>query len=363
VLAGGRKGAPFQVRDADVPAKIFSGRVTEPATVQEFLNAVGPERGSALARDYLVSDLRRPGNGIITPDGLLDADKFARWQARRGETIKMFPGLGDEFASLETAQRALDDVQAAHTAALDEYRSGVAKNFLNEEPARAVEKTLRSQDRVKLMDDIITRVQGNPDALASLRGHVIDYIIDNFTTLAKAGDEVGAFRPQATREFVAENKGWLRRLMGGQGMQRIEQVAAELKNQDIKGLATTGSATAERAMAQAKQGAFRQHIPSVLGMLGVLIAEKTATAMGVPGAVALGSEVLAGSAPLLVHSFRQRGIQTINDLVREAMLHPEVARELMVRPKGETIGGILQRRVGRAMQGVIAAESASDAKQ
>src|SRR6185312_13206699 len=69
---------------------------------------------------------------------------------------------------------------------------------------------------------------------------------------------------------------------------------------------------------------------TVLALLGERLAE------GVGHHGLLGAGAMAGSG-FLVHSLRQAGVTTRNDLERLAMLHPSVARELMarVRPDGQ----------------------------
>jgi len=367
VLARGKAGTPNNVLDADVPAKFFTGRPSEPAQVESFLKAVGTPRGEALARDYLVSDLRR--RGIIDQDGTLNAKQFATWQQQRGETIKMFPDLGKEFAGVEAAQRTLNDVQASHAGALKDYQNGVAKHFLNEEPGRAVQKILGSADRVKQMQQAIGRLQGNPDAVASLKGHVIDYILDKLTNSPKATEgnaaapnitDVGSLRPDAFKDWVAANNPWLKRLFGGQGMQSLEMVGADLRRQQLRGIASSGSPTVERGIAAQQHGSLlRQHLPTVMALLGEKIAETGAGALGMHGVAGLGVEAAGMALPVLAHALRQRGIQTTNDLVREAMLHPSLARELMARPKQATIGNVLQRRIAHNLLAVTASQANS----
>lgn len=366
VLAGGKNGEPYAVPDASVPSSIFSGRPVEATQVRDFIKAVGgAPKAVAVARDYLVSDLRN--RGIITPEGTLKPDQFARWQAQRAETTKLFPGLSDEFANVEKAQRTLDDVQAAHTAAVKEYQNGVAKHFLNEDPARAVEKTLNSADRVRQMNQIVGRVQGNPDALASLQAHVVDYMLDRLTTSAKASEknaatpnisEIGSLRADAFKDWVGDNKPWLRRLFGGQGMQNLEMVGADLRRQQLRSIATAGSPTVERGIEAAKHGSIKQHVPTVLALIGEKIAETGASAVGLHGVGGLAAEALGAGLPVVAHMLRQRGIATVNDLVRETMLHPSVARELMARlgPNAK-IGPLVQRRIAQSMAAVTAAES------
>lgn len=366
ILAQGKAGAPHAVLDADVPSQYFTGGPAEPEHVQNYITAVGgAPRALALAKDYLVSDLRR--NNIIDQDGIVNRDALARWTQRRAETMKLFPGLSEEFANADAAQRAYDGVQAAHTAALKEYQNGVAKYFLQDEPWRAVQKILGSSDRVKLMQQAIGRMQGNPDAIASLQGHVVDYILSKLTSGPKASeanalapslDGTGALRADAFQSWVRDNKPWLRRLFeGGQGMQNLEMVGADLRRQQLRSIATVGSPTEERRIDTARHGALKQHLPTVLALIGEKIAETGASVMGLHGVAGLATEALGATLPVLAHTLRQHGIQTVNDLVREAMLHPSVARELMARPKPQTLGNVLQRRVARAMQAAAVAQS------
>lgn len=367
VLARGANGAPNRVADADVAARFFNGRATEPARVQQFINAVGgAPRAVALARDYLVSDLRK--QGIIDTGGTLNAGKFAAWQNRRAETIKLFPGLDKEFASAGAAQQQLDAVQAAHAQALKDYQNGVAKHFLNEEPDRAVQKILNGADRVKNMQQAIGRLQGNQDAIESLKGHVVDYILNKLTTSAKAteanaaapgGSEMGSLRADAFKDWIRQNNPWLKRLFGGQGMQSLEMVGADLRRQQLRGIATAGSPTAERSAAAAAHGGGHGIGTTALAIIGEKLGELAAGSLGLHGLHGFATEAVTASLPVVGHMLRQRGIATINDLVREAMLNPSVARELMARPRAQTIGPILQRRIAGAMQGISAAQSGS----
>jgi hypothetical protein len=45
---------------------------------------------------------------------------------------------------------------------------------------------------------------------------------------------------------------------------------------------------------------------------------------------------------------------TVNDLVRQAMLNPRFARELVARaPSGKVVGPLWQRRIARALQATL----------
>ena len=90
---------------------------------------------------------------------------------------------------------------------------------------------------------------------------------------------------------------------------------------------------------------------SVLTLLGEQLGEHVA-GHGLIGAAAL------PAAGIAVHALRQAGISTVNDLERLAMLHPNVARELLARvgPNGK-VGPLAQRRLATAMQGVLGANA------
>lgn len=90
---------------------------------------------------------------------------------------------------------------------------------------------------------------------------------------------------------------------------------------------------------------------SVLTLPGEQMGEHIA-GHGLIGAVALPAGGMA------VHALRQAGISTVNDLERMAMLHPNVARELLARvgPSGK-VGPLVQRRLSAAITATLGASA------
>ena len=54
----------------------------------------------------------------------------------------------------------------------------------------------------------------------------------------------------------------------------------------------------------------------------------------------------------IVNGMKQAGLETINDLTREAMLHPELARDLTRRIVGKEVPVSLLRRVGSQLHNI-----------
>jgi hypothetical protein len=79
---------------------------------------------------------------------------------------------------------------------------------------------------------------------------------------------------------------------------------------------------------------------------------------GVIGAVALPALGMAA------HSMRQAGVQTVNDLERLAMLHPNVARSLLARVNTNgRVGKLAQGQLAKAVQGTLAANAMQRTQQ
>ena len=76
----------------------------------------------------------------------------------------------------------------------------------------------------------------------------------------------------------------------------------------------------------------------------------------------LAGPLMAGSG-YLVHALKQKGIQTTNDLITQAMLHPSVARELLQRiPASGTLGPVAQRRIAASLIATLGSDETRKAE-
>ncbi len=366
ILKSGRGGAEFGMTDTAA-----GQRIVNPEALRSYLAASkGAPEAMGAVQDALIADMR--ARGAVLPDGTVNASKLKGWQDSRRHSLDQVPEISDKFRTVEAAQLALDDAVAVQTARLKDFQNGVARRFLNDDPGDAVSRVLRSPDRAGGMRDVLRMVGENPEARASLQGHVVDFIIDRLTSTAKASEanaaipgvaEVGNLRPDTFRKWVSENKPWLRDLFeGGQGMQNLEMVAADLQRQQMRTQAAPGSPTAER-LAGDKLGTSRNYAPTVMALIGERLAELGAGEMGAHGMGGLAAGAVGAAIPLLAHALHQRGVTTVNALVREAMLNPEIARMLMQRPKDGQVGPVLQRRLAASLLAGTQTRKNEDTKQ
>jgi hypothetical protein len=358
VLRPGKQGADYVLQSGAVPAKIFTRGPTEPQEVERFINAVGgPEQAAQIGRETLANELRQ--TGIIKPDGTIDAGRFATWQARRQATIQQFPGLADQFGSAATAQRMLDDVTAAHQAALKDFQSSAAAKFINADPQKAVASAFGSANPTATFTQLVKQVRGNPDAEAGLKRAVVDYITEKTRSATPAGEGEDFQKAATFRNFIRQNNGALKALFGGQGVQNLDMVAADLRRQAQRVTATAGSDTAANIAAGKKFGLKETGFhATALAVIGEQLGSALSHAVGGDGMLGEVAGAVLGGGGYLLHAMRQSGIATVNDLVREAMLHPSVARELMARTQGGQIGPVAAQRIARALQGTLTANAA-----
>lgn len=341
----------FKVPEGNVPSKFFTAGPTEPAEVERFITAVGgANKAAEIGRNVLANDLR--SKGIVRPDGTVDAGKLAAWSRNRAPTLAQFPGLPEQFGNIEAAQRTLDQVTAAHKAAIAQFNQSAAAQFISAEPAIAVRRALASPNPTETFTQLARAVRGNPAAETGLKRAVVDYIVAQHSSAVPSAGGIDMMKAAGFRTWLNKYKGPMRALFGGQGMQNLEMVAADLRRQAQGPVAAAGSQTAVHQARGIRHavGAVAHGAPlTVLTLLGEQAGEHLGH--GLIGAVALPALGMA------VHALHQAGIHTITDLTREAMLHPELARVLMEKAQSsKAISAMTQRRIATALQGAIMAD-------
>lgn len=360
-LRPGAQGAPFRVEEASVPRQFLTGNATEPARVQKYIDAVGTPEAVTGMRDALVNDLRE--KGIVQSDGTIKPDAFNTWMQRRGQTIDLFSGLRDQLGSVRQAQETLDNVTAAHVGAVKEFQNGAARNFLNgDEPLVAVRKAFASGNPTETFSQLTGLVRGNPDAEAGLRRAVVDFIMEKSSSTAPSGtSDIDLLKAAQFRTWVRQNRAPLRVLFGGQGLQTFDAVTADLRRQAQRTASTVGSDTAQKQSAIRKYGLAAVGHGAGTSFLMLLGEHLGGHVLGATGAFAgaVGLPYLSG----LYSAMKQAGITTTNDLVREAMLHPELARMLVARVPEEGIGPVMGRRIAAGMRAAVLADMTSNAQR
>lgn len=342
----------FKVPEGNVPGKIFTAGPTEPAEVERFITAVGgPDKALDIGRNVLANDLRN--KGIARPDGTVDAAKLEKWNAAREPTLAQFPGLKERFGDIAAAQRTLDDVTASHKAAIADFNKSAAAQFIHADPAVAVRRALASENPTETFTQLAQAVRGNPAAEAGLKRAVVDYVIAQHSSAVPSADGIDMLKAAGFRGWIDKYKGPMRALFGGQGLQNLEMVAADLRRQAQGPAAVGGSQTASHQSRAARLAVGAAgHGASITAL--TIIGERLGEHLGEHGMI---GAVAVPAIGMAVHALRQAGVKTVTDLTREAMLHPELARVLMEKANAsKTISVMSQRRIAKALQDAIVAD-------
>lgn len=352
ILRPGSNFQEFNLPEGRVASQIFTRSGTEPAEVQRFIQAMGgPDKAEPLARDALVNELREK-NIVDKVSGAVNEKKLADWRAARAGTLEQFPNLARQFGSLESAQRTLTETTAQHVQALKQFQDSVAARLVGADPRNAVQKVLAGANPEANMQQLVQQVRGDPDAVASLKRMFVDYIVDRHSSATPSTDGFDMLKAGGLRDWINRYKGPLRVLFGGQGMQNLEMVGADLRRQAMPPTALAGSQTAPHMVRMARAGSG-SHSPSTT--LLALVGEHIGSAMhGAGGIVGAGVGMIGGN---MWRGIQEAGIHTRNDLNAYAMLHPEVAKGLMERADASALArGAVQNRINSAFKAAITAD-------
>lgn len=319
--SAGAQGA-YKVPDSAVPSRVFAGGPGGGEAVRAYLKAAGDGPGPALAlQDAAANSLRREAMGS---DGAIDPARFARWQAKHAEALRETPEIATQFADAANASEALGRVAAARKLARDTYEKGIIGDLIKSDDRTTITRTIGSifgrKDAADIFRRLKTEIGANRTAKAGLRRAVAEHIADTFLSNADA------VKADAFMTFVRHNNDVLKIVLTKPQLDSLRAIAQDLqrsaRSANTKAVAGPGTA---QDVAATEKGRI-SHVSLLAKMAGG--AGAGFAAHGVSGAVgggllALGSHVIGG--------MREAGLQRVNDLVREAMLNPELARTLLMK--------------------------------
>lgn len=361
ILRPGQLGEDFRVSRGDVPSEIFTRGPSEPEEVARFIKAAGgADKAASIGQNVLAHELI--DRKIIRPDGTLDVGKFSGWQRQRRATIDQFPGLGDRFRNAQAAQVTLDQSIARQASELRDFQNGVAKSFLKDDPQVAIGRVFTSGNSTAAARRLYDAVKDSPDALAGARRGFIEHLDSRFNLSPENGSTI---KSKSFRDFMNQHRNAFKIMFGGQGAQNIEMVEAALNRVAAaqQKEAAAGPNTARKILSMTKHGAIGAAGTTLFALLGERLGEHAMSMAGhegIMGAVASAAGVAGG---LWVHAMRQAGIKTMNDLGREMMLHPDLARALMQKADAhQALSAIAQRKIGAALQAAVLSDIASTQK-
>ena len=313
---------PYRLQNAAVPEKLFfpGGRSAE--NIKRFRKAVGDDRAIGHLQDYAVSSMRRAAE---TPEGIIDPKKLEGWKRRHGEALKAFPALDAKFADAAKASQAAIDAGASRAAQLDEAQKGVFGKLIGAEHpddiTRMVGSVFGRQDASALMGQLARAASGNPEAIQGLRKSVVDHMLGRLVSNTEAATSGRALlKADQFQSFVKQNRAALKRVFGEHELDQMQAIADDLQraNRSINAVKLPGGSNTTQDMLAAAKGDSRKTILSklLIGAIG-----SSAGGLG-GGAIA----ILGANA---VTAARKAGLNTIDDLVRDALLHPDRAALLL----------------------------------
>jgi putative heme iron utilization protein len=351
--------SPYDMPASAVPAKLFFPGAKSFDAINTYRAAVGDGAALTALRDYAVDRLRRVA---MREDGTLDPAKLASWRRSHADALRAFPALDQQLANAGRVSEAMATVAAARRVAIDEAQQGAIAKLLRVEDPQDVTRVVGSlfgrADSVAQMMRLRSAIGDNAEALEGLRKAVADYMIDRFVSNTESGTTgLGTLKADQFQTFIAQNKAALG--VAGFKQQELElfdNIAADLQqaNRSITAVKLPGGSNTTQDVLAAKAN----DSPSITIAKAIAAASGTA---GTAGFVA-GGPIAAGAASIggaIFAVLRQNGISKIDELLRDALLDPKLARTLMIKatPANAKIASItLRQRLARA---VLAGQAAT----
>jgi hypothetical protein len=341
--------SPYDVPNPAVPDRVF---VTGPrgfSTVETYRQAVGDPAALEAISDYAVDRLRTTA---LRPDGTLDPIKVRSFRKRYADALRAFPELDAKFANAEVASETLAAVAKKQKQVLTEAQSGVLGKLMGVDDPQDVKRTIGgifgTQDSAQKMLRLRNAISGSDDAKVGLRKAVADYMSDRFIGNTEAGTSgVGTMKSDGFQSFVRNNKPALRNAgFSDDEISIFQRVADDLQraNRSIASVKNPGGSNTAQDMLKATQA------DSGSTVLAKVIANLGVPSVGATGGFVAGGPVgavVGGIGAGVIAELRRQGLEKIDDILADALLHPARARILLKKattPKeGEAIVSALVR--------------------
>jgi hypothetical protein len=315
----------YRLSDAGVPSKFFHSGPTGFEDVQAFRKAAGDPAASAMLGDYAAYSLRR---AALRDDGTLDAAKFNSWKRSHAEALRAFPELEKQFGDAAKAGDAIAKATADRKKALDNYQVGVFGKLIGatepDDVVRMVGGIFGQKNASATMGRLAREAEKNPAAKDGLRKAVAEYITGRYvgnTEAATSGRNL--MKADAFQTFLTHNRGALNKVFTESEVKNLGALAMDLKraNRSITAVKLPGQSNTAQDI--------KGMVAEKYSWLRYLMREGGAGATvgfiaGGPMAAAAG-----GALSATMGALRDAGIRKADDLVKAAMLNPDLAAALL----------------------------------
>lgn len=196
----------------------------------------------------------------------------------------------------------------------------------------------RAKNPVGSMRELVTETANDPAAREGLRKAVVDYIAARFISNAEAAtSDRNLIKADAFQTFVKQHTGSLRQVLTAPEYNMLKAIAADLRrsNRSLTAVKIPGqSNTAQDALPELKK--------AMTPGSGSLLAQLVVAGGGGYGVHGL-TGALTGIAGVLgknvIGRMHEAGMEKVSDLIRQAMLDPELARILLAKAPAKPDAG------------------------
>lgn len=329
----------FKLPEGRVPEKFFHPGPTGYTDMQALFSAVGEERALPIIADYASASLKR---AAMREDGTLDPVKAARWSAAHRDALRALPAdVRGKFTDAAQAAHAVTAASAARALTLKGFQQGAIGKIMGlsspEDVVKTVGQILNSRTSVSEMRILADAARkAGPDAVAGLRQAVADHIASKLIGNTEAGTSgLALIKADQFQTFVRQNRAALKTVFTDDEVSSMDAIARDIQR----------AKRSENAVKIPAQSNTAQDVAGVLknarstGKVGRTVINAIATAVGAThGPIGAVTGLLGAAA---VQAMREVGISRVDELVTQALLHPEIARELLKKagPRGAPAAG------------------------
>jgi hypothetical protein len=247
-------------------------------------------------------------------DGVIDPQKFRNWVDRHLPAIRELPpAVQQRFSSASTATRALEAATAARKAALKDFDESAVGKALGI-PVENLQKAISSYlENPNATNQLAAAVANNPAAKAGLQRLAADNILGSFRN---ASDDLSK---AALTTWIDRNMKQLKTIYGAENARRFQRLVDDIersRRQMTVGKDPAGPGTAGD-IAQMGKRAMGATVMSII------------SAGGGPKGLLIAGVVGAGKA--IGAALKTAGLQSVDEVLAQALLNPELARKLLTK--------------------------------
>jgi hypothetical protein len=325
--------APFRadMAPSQVPEVFFHSGPSGAEGVANLRRLVGDQRASSILQDYAAAKLKA---AATNPDGTLDAGKIATFQKAHAEALKAFPDLNNRFSTAARTQQTVDAVAKARKDALNTYQAGAIGKVMNAAPedvTKHIGAVFGSKDAGAQMGRLAQEAASDKSgaATAGLRKGIADFMNSKFISNTEAGTSgSNLVKSDAFQAFLRQAKPALAKVFKPDEIDSMQAIAADLHraNRSITAVKLPGQSNTAQDTAALAKGAHGKQEPLLREIVeGAVTGHVGAGPIGaVAGAAGAIGKHIAGA-------MRSAGFAKVDDLVKEALLNPDLAKALLMK--------------------------------